>query len=95
MRSRTLLVALELPSLRPLSIETLLLASPAEIDLVRKTARQHPETYACERCGFSVYLQNSIKKEPLWAHRAGAPRDCDWWTGDPRTKKQNWKYSFK
>jgi hypothetical protein len=60
---------------------------------IRRTAaiarREGRAEFVCDKCGFAVYAPLEPKtRQPYWRHFKGAPTNCPWWTGDPKTIDQ-------
>ena len=94
MFQRTLKRARDLDTLSIITSDDLLEMSPVRCELIRRAAtvtwRNCDPRFICDCCEHPVYIKRAPENRlPLWAHRAGAPRKCDWWTGDhPSTLDQ-------
>ena len=91
---RTLLRAVDLSTRRVIISDDLLRLDPDAYQQVRRAAvaarRERLPRYACDLCGHPVYAPKEPRtKLPYWRHNKGAPRTCDWWTGEPGTIDQN------
>ncbi|WP_158874909.1 DUF6035 family protein [Antarcticirhabdus aurantiaca] len=85
---RTLRTAVDLRDMRPVTSDDLLaMPEPEYYALRHEVTRAHLRgevTFACAHCGHSVYAPLvPATRKPCWRHRAGAPADCPWWTGNP------------
>lgn len=84
--------------MKVISSDELLLLTEREYHALRRAATEarldNEIRFACEKCGFPVYAPLSFGR-PLWKHFAGAPRDCEWWTGNPNTVDQASAAQFK
>lgn len=58
-------------------------------EIRRETTRARNDgqvAFVCDECGFPVYApRQPITKQPMWRHHKGAPEQCPWWSGDPRS----------
>lgn len=87
--SRTLKSVVDLDTMHIISWDELLRADERIYNTIRREATQRKQggnaRYVCNQCGYPVYPPLDARKRPYWKHFGGAPVDCPWWTGDPRS----------
>lgn len=87
---RTLKRAVRLSDMSVVTSDQLLGLDPdAYHEIRRQVTRARIDgsaAFVCEHCGFAVYAPREPKSRlPFWRHHKGAPHNCPWWTGNPRT----------
>ncbi len=82
--TRTLKTVIDVDTMKTISAENLMAASPTEYNFIRRAAtrswQRGDPRFVCVRCGHPVYAPLLFKR-PYWKHFAGAPSNCRWWTG--------------
>ncbi|NJO54794.1 MAG: hypothetical protein HC829_08105 [Bacteroidales bacterium] len=97
---RTLKRAVRLHDMAVISSDDLLTIDADRYQEIRRaTARARNEgtaAFVCDECGFPVYApREPTTRLPFWRHHGGAPQNCPWWTGDPKSTDEISASQFK